>query len=70
MEHVIGSNTVFTNSFVNHVMSSFTEQKDLPVKPKKEWAHMEKLEYDKLEWLKDLPPPSADSKEVKYNELD
>ncbi|XP_071163795.1 RNA polymerase II-associated protein 1-like [Mytilus edulis] len=40
------------------------EQKDLPVKPKKEWAHMEKLEYDKLEWLKDLPPPSTDSKET------
>lgn len=40
------------------------EQRDLPVKPKKEWPHMEKLEYDKLEWLKDLPPPSTDSKET------
>ncbi|XP_041668560.1 RNA polymerase II-associated protein 1 [Cheilinus undulatus] len=30
---------------------------DLPVKPKKEWVHMNKLEPEKLEWMRDLPPP-------------
>ncbi|XP_044128216.1 RNA polymerase II-associated protein 1 isoform X1 [Bufo gargarizans] len=28
---------------------------DLPVKPQKEWVHMEKVELEKLEWIKDLP---------------
>lgn len=39
-------------------------EKDLPIKPNKEWSHMEKLEYDKLEWMEDLPPPSTDNKET------
>lgn len=30
---------------------------ELPVKPQKEWVHMDKLEPEKLEWMKDLPPP-------------
>ncbi|XP_075008236.1 RNA polymerase II-associated protein 1 isoform X7 [Calonectris borealis] len=30
---------------------------DLPVKPKKEWIHMDNVEFEKLEWMKDLPPP-------------
>lgn len=25
---------------------------------------MDKVEYDKLEWMKDLPPPSADNAQV------
>ncbi|XP_025951550.2 RNA polymerase II-associated protein 1 isoform X2 [Dromaius novaehollandiae] len=29
----------------------------LPVKPKKEWIHMDNVEFEKLEWMKDLPPP-------------
>ncbi|XP_036397895.1 RNA polymerase II-associated protein 1 isoform X1 [Megalops cyprinoides] len=33
-----------------------TEQ-ELPVKPRKEWLHMDNLETEKLEWLRDLPPP-------------
>ncbi|XP_073494912.1 RNA polymerase II-associated protein 1 [Phyllobates terribilis] len=28
---------------------------DLPVKPQKEWVHMHSVEFDKLEWTKDLP---------------
>ncbi|XP_061075259.1 RNA polymerase II-associated protein 1 [Conger conger] len=32
-------------------------EKELPVKPQKEWLHMDKLEPEKLEWLRDLPPP-------------
>ncbi|XP_062491730.1 RNA polymerase II-associated protein 1 [Pezoporus occidentalis] len=30
---------------------------DLPVKPKKEWIHMDNVEFEKLEWMKDLPLP-------------
>ncbi|XP_069064861.1 RNA polymerase II-associated protein 1 isoform X3 [Pleurodeles waltl] len=28
---------------------------DLPVKPQKEWVHMDNVELEKLEWMKDLP---------------
>ncbi|XP_069807066.1 RNA polymerase II-associated protein 1 [Dendropsophus ebraccatus] len=28
---------------------------DLPVKPQKEWLHMDSVELEKLEWIKDLP---------------
>uniref|UniRef100_A0A3Q3WTG5 Uncharacterized protein n=1 Tax=Mola mola TaxID=94237 RepID=A0A3Q3WTG5_MOLML len=31
-------------------------EEDLPVKPQKEWVHMSKLEPEKLEWMRDLPP--------------
>lgn len=37
---------------------------DLPVKPKPEWVHMDKVEYEKIAWMKDLPPPSADDQKV------
>lgn len=30
---------------------------NLPVKPQKDWVHMDKLEPEKLEWMRDLPPP-------------
>lgn len=38
---------------------SFSPQKDddLPVKPRKEWIHMDNVEFEKLEWMKDLPSP-------------
>uniref|UniRef100_A0A667YMW4 RNA polymerase II associated protein 1 n=1 Tax=Myripristis murdjan TaxID=586833 RepID=A0A667YMW4_9TELE len=32
-------------------------EKELPVKPQKEWVHMDKLEPEKLEWTRDLPAP-------------
>ncbi|CAJ1073547.1 RNA polymerase II-associated protein 1 [Xyrichtys novacula] len=32
-------------------------EKDLPVKPQKDWVHMNKLEPEKLEWMRDLPAP-------------
>ncbi|XP_066550491.1 RNA polymerase II-associated protein 1 [Amia ocellicauda] len=32
-------------------------EEELPVKPQKEWMHMDKLEPEKLEWLRDLPAP-------------
>ncbi|XP_043404013.1 RNA polymerase II-associated protein 1 isoform X9 [Chelonia mydas] len=30
---------------------------DLPIKPQKEWIHMNNVEFEKLEWIKDLPHP-------------
>ncbi|XP_066487834.1 RNA polymerase II-associated protein 1 isoform X2 [Tiliqua scincoides] len=30
---------------------------DLPVKPQKNWIHMDSVEFEKLEWMKDLPQP-------------
>uniref|UniRef100_A0A8D2KXI6 RNA polymerase II associated protein 1 n=1 Tax=Varanus komodoensis TaxID=61221 RepID=A0A8D2KXI6_VARKO len=33
------------------------EEDDLPVKPQKEWLHMDSVEFEKLEWMKDLPQP-------------
>ncbi|XP_053701075.1 RNA polymerase II-associated protein 1 [Synchiropus splendidus] len=32
-------------------------EEDLPVKPQKQWVHMDKMEPEKLEWMRDLPPP-------------
>lgn len=32
-------------------------EEDLPVKPQREWLHMNKLEPEKLEWMRDLPAP-------------
>nr|XP_055027722.1 RNA polymerase II-associated protein 1 isoform X1 [Misgurnus anguillicaudatus] len=34
---------------------------ELPIKPQKEWLHMDKLEPEKLEWTRDLPPPKKQS---------
>jgi hypothetical protein len=64
--------TIYTNCEIHNQLQPvttytnclFTGEKDLPIKPNKEWSHMEKLEYDKLEWMEDLPPPSTDNKEV------
>ncbi|XP_066540169.1 RNA polymerase II-associated protein 1 [Hoplias malabaricus] len=36
-------------------------EKDLPIKPQKEWLHMDKLEPEKLEWMRDLPAPRRKS---------
>lgn len=32
-------------------------EEDLLVKPQKEWVHMNKVEPEKLEWMRDLPAP-------------
>ncbi|XP_070613438.1 RNA polymerase II-associated protein 1 [Erythrolamprus reginae] len=32
----------------------------LPVKPEKDWVHMDNVEFEKLEWTKDLPPLRQD----------
>ncbi|XP_042356934.1 RNA polymerase II-associated protein 1 [Plectropomus leopardus] len=32
-------------------------EEDLPLKRQKEWVHMDKLEPEKLEWMRDLPAP-------------
>ncbi|XP_022528268.2 RNA polymerase II-associated protein 1 [Astyanax mexicanus] len=36
-------------------------EEDLPVRPQKEWVHMDKLEPEKLEWTRDLPAPRKQS---------
>lgn len=43
-------------------------EEDLPVKPQKEWVHMNKLEPEKLEWMRDLPAPrrKGTKKVVRY----
>ncbi|XP_010877402.4 RNA polymerase II-associated protein 1 isoform X1 [Esox lucius] len=33
------------------------KEEDLPIKPQKDWVHMDKLEPEKLEWIRDLPAP-------------
>lgn len=38
------------------VLLSYSD-KNMPLKPKKEWVHMNVLEPEKLEWMKDLPAP-------------
>lgn len=38
----------------------------LPVKPEKTWLNMDKLEPEKLEWMRDLPAPKKQgTKKVK-----
>lgn len=39
-----------------HVSFSHSDE-NMPLKPKKEWVHMNVLEPEKLEWMKDLPTP-------------
>lgn len=48
-------------------MFALHSEVELPVKPQKEWVHMDKLEPEKLEWMKDLPPPRKKGTE-KVNE--
>lgn len=38
------------------VLFSYSDE-NMPLKPKKEWVHMNVLEPEKLEWMKDLPTP-------------
>ena len=37
---------------------------EVPVKVEKDWVHMDKIEYEKLEWMKDLPKPQAGDSKV------
>uniref|UniRef100_A0A673I673 RNA polymerase II-associated protein 1-like n=1 Tax=Sinocyclocheilus rhinocerous TaxID=307959 RepID=A0A673I673_9TELE len=36
-------------------------EEELPIKPQKEWLHMDKVEPEKLEWTRDLPAPREQS---------
>uniref|UniRef100_A0A671N8Y1 RNA polymerase II-associated protein 1-like n=1 Tax=Sinocyclocheilus anshuiensis TaxID=1608454 RepID=A0A671N8Y1_9TELE len=38
-----------------------TIKEELPIKPQKEWLHMDKVEPEKLEWTRDLPAPREQS---------
>ena len=39
---------------------------ELAVKVEKDWVHMDKVEYEKLEWMKDLPKPQAGDSQVSF----
>ncbi|XP_033733915.1 RNA polymerase II-associated protein 1-like [Pecten maximus] len=39
--------------------SETLDEDELPVKPSKDWVNMDKAEYDKLSWMKELPPPQT-----------
>ena len=42
-----------------------TEGKEkLPVKPDKRWVHMDKIEYEKISWMKEMPAPKAANSKV------
>jgi hypothetical protein len=36
-----------------------TTTTNLPIDVDSRWVHMNNVEYEKLEWMKDLPKPSA-----------
>ncbi|XP_069773253.1 RNA polymerase II-associated protein 1 [Narcine bancroftii] len=38
-------------------MDQETTEPDIPLRPEKGWVHMDVLECEKLEWMKDLPKP-------------
>lgn len=40
---------------------------DLPIEIDSRWIHMDKVESEKLEWMKDLPKPSATNHSVSDN---
>uniref|UniRef100_A0AAQ5YKP3 RNA polymerase II associated protein 1 n=1 Tax=Amphiprion ocellaris TaxID=80972 RepID=A0AAQ5YKP3_AMPOC len=49
---------IFTEvTFAPLCVCVYESEEDLPVKPQKEWVHMDKLEPEKLEWMRDLPAP-------------
>ena len=41
-----------------------TENKNLPLNPDKKWLNMQKIEYEKLEWTKDMKAPTAGDSKV------
>ena len=34
-------------------------QTNLPIEVDSRWVHMDKVEHEKLEWMKDLPKPAV-----------
>ncbi|XP_062908767.1 RNA polymerase II-associated protein 1 [Mobula hypostoma] len=46
-----------SNSSKDDPMNEEITEPDIPLKPEKGWVHMDVLEYEKLEWMKDLPKP-------------
>ena len=38
-------------------MSPGEDEGEGPVKRDKKWVHMDDVEREKMEWMKDLPPP-------------
>ncbi|CAG5117000.1 unnamed protein product [Candidula unifasciata] len=44
--------------------SEAAQEDELPVRPNKNWINMGTVEGEKLEWMKDLPPPSSVSSQT------
>uniref|UniRef100_A0A7N6A2E2 RNA polymerase II associated protein 1 n=1 Tax=Anabas testudineus TaxID=64144 RepID=A0A7N6A2E2_ANATE len=57
----LGRQSLFLHDIVLTIylfeFAPLNSEEDLPVKPQKEWVHMDKLEPEKLEWMRDLPAP-------------
>ncbi|NXA44577.1 RPAP1 protein, partial [Nothocercus julius] len=71
-EHNVGASTFLQESDMEESLkkeeNTVVELADnLPVKPKKEWIHMDNVEFEKLEWMKDLPPPRQKKTKKKIN---
>uniref|UniRef100_A0A6Q2Z8J0 RNA polymerase II associated protein 1 n=1 Tax=Esox lucius TaxID=8010 RepID=A0A6Q2Z8J0_ESOLU len=47
----------FQNVLIGVLKMHCSPEEDLPIKPQKDWVHMDKLEPEKLEWIRDLPAP-------------
>jgi len=41
--------------------------KELPFKPDKKWLHMDKIEYEKLEWMIKSPKDIKESKSARFD---
>uniref|UniRef100_A0A8C1KDG5 RNA polymerase II-associated protein 1-like n=1 Tax=Cyprinus carpio TaxID=7962 RepID=A0A8C1KDG5_CYPCA len=52
------SGPVQREDFLNEPLPN---KEELPIKPQKEWLHMDKVESEKLEWTRDLPAPRKQS---------
>ena len=48
-----------TSAKTSTASKSQSVKSDVPIKPEKAWVNMDKIEYDKLAWMKDLPPPKT-----------
>ncbi|XP_058605829.1 RNA polymerase II-associated protein 1 isoform X2 [Onychostoma macrolepis] len=53
--------TIKAQESLRDALEDDEEEEELPIKPQKEWLHMDKVEQEKLEWTRDLPAPRKQS---------
>jgi len=56
--------TCITTATSAGVVCFLPELGDLPLKPSPGWLHMDRVESEKLAWMKDLQMPTADDTKV------